>query len=335
MKHYAESIKKAGGSAAKLVKQLLAFSRKQVLYPTLVDLNTIVAETSSILQRLIGEDVRVVTALASDLGSVRADIGQIEQILMNLATNARDAMPDGGIFRVCTQNAELGAEDMARYPYVKKGEYVKLSVNDSGTGMTEEVRSRAFEPFFTTKEKGRGTGLGLATVYGIVKQSGGYIWVASEPGAGTTFDIYLPRVGEKPVPQIATHSSRRTYPKGTETVLVLEDEESLRRVTCSFLTASGYNVLQASSGTLAVDIAGQYRGLISLAVSDVVLPDMSGPFAVAKLQRLHPEMQVLYVSGYAEVPVAQQLIAEGATLLQKPVSRVDLLQHVDSILHAD
>ncbi|MFZ1918704.1 MAG: PAS domain S-box protein [Terriglobales bacterium] len=331
--HYSEAIKKAGGRAAQLIRQLLAFSRKQVLHPVFLDVNTIVADIGKILQRLIGEDVRVTTDLETQLGSVRADCGQIEQILMNLATNARDAMPNGGTFTIKTENAELGPDDVARYPYVKPGQYVRLSVSDTGTGMTEAVRSRVFEPFFTTKPQGHGTGLGLATVYGIVKQSGGYIWVSSTRGAGTAFDIYLPRVNEKPLALLLGLEARSVYPRGTETILVLEDEAALRQVTSQFLTASGYNVLQAGCGDLAIDLASQYEGSIPLIISDVVLPEMSGPSAVTKLQALHPEMRPLYVSGYAEVPVAQQLVAEGAVLLQKPVSRMDLLRRVDEMLH--
>lgn len=199
--------------------------------------------------------------------------------------------------------------------------------------MTDAIRHRVFEPFFTTKAEGRGTGLGLATVYGIVKQSTGYIWVSSEPGAGATFDIYLPRVDEKAPPLVSGLEERSAHPRGTETILLLEDEESLRQVTCECLTTNGYNVLQAGRGNHAIDVAEQYKGPIALIVSDVVLPDMSGPSVAAKVRALHPEAKVLYVSGYAEVPVAQQLIAEGAILLQKPLSRSDLLSKVDEMLH--
>jgi len=316
-----------------LVRQLLAFSRRQVLYPTLLDVNAVVSEVGKILHRLIGEDVRIATDLDPDLGAVWADQGQLEQILMNLATNARDAMPTGGVFTIRTDNAELGPDDMSRYPYVKSGPYVHMAVSDAGVGMSEEVRTRVFEPFFTTKEMRRGTGLGLATVYGIVKQSGGYIWVSSKLGAGSTFNIYLPRVDEKPLPLVPSLQVRSEYPRGTETILLLEDDDSLRDLTRQFLSASGYNVLQAGRGDVTIDLAKQYKGSIPLIISDVVLPEMSGPSAVSKLQVLHPEMRVLYVSGYAEVPVAQQLIAEGAMVLQKPVSRMGLLRKVNEMLH--
>ena len=334
-KHYADEIKNATQRAAQLTRQLLAFSRKNLLHPTVLDLNTVVRDVGKILERLIGEDVQIVRDLQSSLGSVKADQGQVEQILMNLATNARDAMPKGGEFKVRTADAVLGPKDVALYPYVKPGRYVLLSVSDSGMGMTEEVRRRVFDPFFTTKPPGRGTGLGLATIYGIVKQSAGYIWVSSAPGAGATFDIYLPRVDEKPLARTWNLGGRTEYPRGTETVLLLEDEEALRLVTCEFLTASGYNVLQAGRGDVALDISAQYKGSIHLVVSDVVLPDMSGPSIAAQVQTLHPEAQVLYVSGYAEAPVAQQLISKGAIFMQKPVSRIDLLRKVDQLLHRD
>ena len=332
-KHYADEIRNATQRAAQLTRQLLAFSRKNLLHPTVLDLNTVVRDVGKILERLIGEDVQIVTDLQSSLGSVKADQGQVEQILMNLATNARDAMPKGGKFKVRTADAVLGPKDVALYPYVKPGRYVLLSVSDSGMGMTEEVRRRVFDPFFTTKPPGRGTGLGLATIYGIVKQSAGYIWVSSAPGAGATFDIYLPRVDEKPLARTWNLGGRTEYPRGTETVLLLEDEEALRLVTCEFLTASGYNVLQAGRGDVALDISAQYKGSIHLVVSDVVLPDMSGPSIAAQVQTLHPEAQVLYVSGYAEAPVAQQLISKGAIFMQKPISRIDLLRKVDQLLH--
>jgi PAS domain S-box-containing protein len=331
---YAEQIKKASGLATQLTRQLLAFSRKQVLYPTVLDLNTVVADMGKLLQRLIGEDIQILIGSQAGLGSIRADRGQVEQILMNLATNSRDAMPSGGTLNIRTENAQLGDEEAAHYPYVKPGNYVHMAVSDTGTGMTEEVRSRAFEPFFTTKEKGRGTGLGLATVYGIVKQSGGFIWVSSTPRVGTTVHICLPEVDEKPITAIPTLDAWPEYPTGTETILVLEDDDSLRQVTCEFLEASGYNVIQASRGVLALDLAAQYKGRIPLVISDVVMPEMSGPLAVSKVRISHPEIQALYVSGYAATPIVQQLIAEGALLLQKPLSRLTLLTKVDELLHS-
>lgn len=332
-KRYAEAIKKAGSSAAQLVRQLLAFSRKQVLYPAVIDINTAVSDTGKILKRLIGEDVRVVSELDNDLDNILADRGQIEQILMNLATNARDAMPNGGTFTICTRNCDLAENEVARHSYMKPGRYVHLSVHDTGIGMSEEVRARIFEPFFTTKEKGRGTGLGLATVYGIVKQSGGYVWVTSEPGSGTTFDFFFPSVAERVPASAPKILVQCEYPRGTETILVLEDEDCLRNITCEFLQESGYHVLQAGHGAAAIESARQCKDPIALIISDVVLPEISGPDAVAKMRAAHPEAQVLYISGYAEVPVAQQLIAEGAVVMQKPVTRQSLLEKVDEMLH--
>jgi PAS domain S-box-containing protein len=333
LQHYAIEIKKASQRATQLTRQLLAFSRKQVLYPALLDLNAVVGDIVNILRRLIGEDVQIVIEADTNLASIRADRGQVEQILMNLATNARDAMPEGGKFTIHTENAELGPDDVARYPYVRPGRYVRLSVRDTGKGMTDEVRARVFEPFFTTKPPGRGTGLGLATAYGIVKQSGGYIWVSSVLGEGATFDVYLPRVDEAAPALIFRPEVQSERPKGTETILVLEDEESLREVISAMLTAEGYTVLQAGRGGWALDLAEKSKGPIHLILSDVVLPDMSGPVAVKAVQALHPETKVLFVSGYADVPVAQKLIEEGAILLQKPVSRNDLMRNVDEILH--
>jgi two-component system, cell cycle sensor histidine kinase and response regulator CckA len=331
--HYAEAIKKATQRATQLTRQLLAFSRKQALRPALLDVNAVVSDVVKILRHLVGEDVHIVVEDEPNLASVWADPGQVEQILMNLATNARDAMPNGGIFTIRTENAELGPDHIVHHPYVAPGRYVRLSVSDTGLGMSEEVQSRAFEPFFTTKPLGGGTGLGLATVYGIVKQSGGYVWISSVLGAGTTFDIYLPRVDEPAPALIGELEERSECPKGTETVLLLEDEESLREVTCEMLTAGGYSVLQAGRGGQAIELARQYEGLIHLMVSDVVLPDISGLSAVAAVQALHPETKVLFVSGYAERPVVQKIIAAGALLLQKPVSRSDLLREMDEILH--
>ena len=330
---YVEQIQKAGLRSAQLTRQLLAFSRKQVLRPTLLDLNEVVNDVG-ILQRLIGEDVEVVTDLEEGLGSIRADRGQMEQILMNLATNARDAMPTGGKFTIRTRNAELSAADTSRYAYIRSGPYVLLSASDTGLGMNPDVQERVFEPFFTTKAKGRGTGLGLATVYGIVKDSGGYIWIRSTPGAGSTFDIYLPRVSGKALPQAGNlKESQSNCPRGTETILVVEDDDALRQITCECLAASGYDVLQAASSNCALEIAGKHKGLISLMITDVVLPDMNGPSVAAKVCVLHSETQVLYVSGYTDAPMAQRLTSEGAILMQKPVSRKALLETIDGMLH--
>jgi nitrogen-specific signal transduction histidine kinase len=330
--HYAEQIREASRRSAQLIGQLLAISRKQMLHSTVLNLNRIIQDVGSILQRLIGEDVQIVHELATDLASIRADRGQIEQILMNLATNARDAMPNGGKLTIRTSNAELGPDDAARYPYVEPGRFIRLSVSDTGVGMNEALRARVLEPFFTTKPPGRGTGLGLSTIYGIVKQSGGYIWISSAPGAGATFDIYLPRVGEPALPLAADLDVQTVHPTITATILLLEDEKSVRQVIHEFLTGRGYNVLQAGRGDDAINLAELFTGSISLIITDIVLPDMKGPLAVTKIRASHPEANVLYVTGYAEAPLVQQLVSQGAVLMQKPVSGRELLKKVDEIL---
>jgi PAS domain S-box-containing protein len=332
--HHADEIKQAARRAAQLTRQLLAFSSKQVVHPVLLDLNTVVTDVGKMLQRALGEDVHVVLNLAGDLGSVRVDRGQVEQILVNLATNARDAMPNGGSLTIRTENATLDLADAVRYPGVTPGRYIRISVIDTGAGMTEELRARIFEPFFTTKPRGRGTGLGLATVYGMVKQSGGYIWITSAPGAGSTFDVYLPQVDGKPAALPVGQKKITAYPSAPKTILVLEDEDALREVMCEFLSAGGYHVLQARTGEHALELARRYPGVVSLILCDVILPDMHGPDVAARLLAAHPEMRVLYISGYAEAPVAQKLVAAGSVLLQKPVSRKELLNEVHAVLHS-
>jgi two-component system, NtrC family, sensor kinase len=319
---YGEEIRKATLKAAELTRQLLAFSRKQVLYPNVLNLNDVVNDVVRILQRLIGRNIHIQVKAPDKLTSVRADRGQIEQILMNLATNARDAMPNGGRFTIRTENTELRPEDVIRHPYMIPGMYILLSASDTSVGMDEETRARAFEPFFTTKAQGYGTGLGLATVYGIVKQSGGYILISTKPGEGATFDIYLPQV-DAPAPSLRVESGvRDIYKRGTETVLILEDEEALRRVTCECLVSGGYRVLQASEGGEAIKIAQQHKDPIHLIISDVILPDTTGPAAVAQVQEAHPETKALFVSGYADIPVAQILVTLGScTITQTGVTR--------------
>jgi len=317
--------------AAQLTSQLLAFSRRQVLQPTVLDLNLVVSDIEKMLRRLIGEDVELVTELQADLGSVRADPGQLEQVLMNLATNARDAMPEGGKLIIRTMDAELGTVDRIKYPYVKPGGYVRLSVIDTGQGITPEVRDRVFEPFFTTKEKGHGTGLGLAVAYGVVKQSGGYIWARSEPGKGACFDIYLPRAKEIPAAAEKHFETLSKEFRGTETVLVVEDEDALLHVISQFLVRSGYSVLGANHPQRALEIAERHKGSIPVVIMDTVLPGMSGPVVAEKLKRLHPEMVFLFISGYVDRPILDQVIAE--QFLQKPISRALLLGKVHELLH--
>ena len=328
-----EEIKKAGSRAASLTRQLLAFSRQQVLEPRFLNLNSIVTETEKMLRRLIGEDVELLTKLDPNLSSVKADPGQIEQIIMNLAVNARDAMPHGGKLIIETTDVDLDEEYARRHPSAVPGRYVLLSVTDTGIGMDQETKAHIFEPFFTTKEMGKGTGLGLSTVYGIVKQSGGYIWVYSELGQGSTFKIYLPRVDApaqqlqpKSVPTIEQH-------RGSETILVVEDEESLRVLTRSILEKSGYTVLEAKSGADAVEVARKCATPIHLLLTDVVMPVMNGSKVAEELGHIHPEAKVLYMSGYTGFSATDRgLVESNATLLQKPFSRDALLQKVREAL---
>jgi len=331
--HCSEEVMEAARRAAQLTRQLLAFSRKQVPEPKVVDLNPLISDLTKLLRRLIGEDVQMVTELTPSLAAVRVDPAQIEQIVMNLATNARDAMPNGGRLTIRTAETELGAEEISHHPYARPGRYVHLSVSDTGTGINKELQGRLFESLFTTKEEKRGTPLGLAMVYEIVKQSGGYVSASSEPGAGTAFEIYLPVVDQPAASLLPRPAVRPENPQGTETILLLEDDEPLRKVAHEFLAGSGYNVLDAGGGDQAVDIAQQYAGPISLVVSDVILPEISGPEVVAKLQAIHSEMKALYISGYADAPLLRELIERRAVLMQKPLSRSELLKTVNELLH--
>ncbi len=327
-----DEIYKAGQRAASLTRQLLAFSRQQVLEPKVLDLNAVVSDFEKMLQRLIGEDVRLTTALSPDLGRVKADPGQLEQVIMNLAVNARDAMPQGGTLTVETSNSELDEAHAWRFPYVVPGHYVMLAVSDTGCGMDAETQAHIFEPFFTTKEKGKGTGLGLATVYGVIKQSGGYIWVESEPGKGTTFRIYFPRV-EEAIQATEEKMIPIERARGSQTVLLVEDEPSLRRLTCNLLKEVGYTVLEADSGTQAIEIARQYRDSIHLLLTDVVMPGMSGHVLAGHLVPLRPEMKVLYMSGYTDHAIAHRGVLEpGTMILRKPFTRDELTRKVDEVL---
>jgi two-component system cell cycle sensor histidine kinase/response regulator CckA len=327
-------ILKAAERAAGLTRQLLAFGRKQVLQPKIVDLNAIVSGMEKMLRRVIGEDVELATRPAPDLGSVRADPGQIEQVLMNLAVNARDAMPEGGRITIETRNADLDAEYAAAHPPTQRGPYVLLVVTDTGLGMDAATQAQIFEPFFTTKEVGKGTGLGLSTVYGIVKQSGGFVWVYSEVGVGTTLKIYLPRVDEQaPVVQ-----QERPGPllRGAETVLLVEDEASLREMLREALEANGYFVLVAQDGAEALQIAEAHAGPIQIMVTDVIMPGMTGPKIVELVEQIRPEMKVLYISGYSDESVVRHgLIGPGRAFLGKPFGPEALLRKVRETLDAN
>lgn len=327
-----DEIHKAGKRAAVLTQQLLAFSRKQVLEPKVLDLNAVVSDVDRMLRRLIGEDIELKISLANGLGLVKADPGQIDQVIFNLAVNSRDAMPDGGKLTLETSNAELDQDDVNQFRYVVPGSYVLLKVSDTGCGMDAELQSHIFEPFFTTKEPGKGTGLGLATVYGIVKQSGGYIWVDSEVGRGTTFKIYLPRVDE---PRDVTLPEHRTskYARSPQTVLLVEDEQSLRKLIRSTLVELGHFVLEARDAFEALEIAGKTPGAIDLLLTDVVMPGMSGRALATKLTVLRPGTRVLYMSGYTDGAVATHGVLEsGITFLRKPFTRTELTERVDEVL---
>ena len=327
-----DEIQKAGKRAAVLTQQLLAFSRKQVLEPKVLDLNAVVFDVDRMLRRLIGEDIELKIALANGLGMVKADPGQIDQVIFNLAVNSRDAMPDGGKLTLETSNAELDQDDVNQFRYVVPGSYVLLKVSDTGCGMDAELQSHIFEPFFTTKEPGKGTGLGLATVYGIVKQSGGYIWVDSEVGTGTTFKIYLPRVDE--TRDLTLPEQRASnYARSPQTVLLVEDEQSLRKLIRSTLVELGHSVLEARDAFEALEIAGKTPGAIDLLLTDVVMPGMSGRALATQLTGLRPGTRVLYMSGYTDGAVATHGVLEsGITFLRKPFTRTELTERVDEVL---
>jgi PAS domain S-box-containing protein len=330
----AEEIFKAGQRAAGLTRQLLAFSRKQALSPVILDLNSVVTETDKMLRRLIGENIELVLVREAKLGRVRADQGQLEQVLMNLAVNARDAMPHGGKLILETANVELDAGTTERYPYVKSGHYVMLSVTDSGCGMDALTLSHIFEPFFTTKEAGKGTGLGLSTVYGIMKQSGGYVWADSEPGKGARFRIFLPQV------DAALEPVRRTapapLPQGNETILLVEDEAALRGLARSALESNGYSVLDCKDAKAALEFASQFKGSIHVLLTDVILPDLNGRELSERLVRAHPELRVVYMSGYAdELTVGDGVLPFDTMFLQKPFTIPSLLQKIRDCLHAE
>ncbi len=332
----AAEIKKAGERAAGLTRQLLAYSRRQVLKPELLDLNRVVADMDRLLRRLIGEDVDLVTALAPDLAAVRADRGQVEQVIVNLALNARDAMPRGGKLTIATANAELGPEYADAHVGATPGSYVLLAVSDTGAGMDADTVAHLFEPFFTTKEVGKGTGLGLATVYGIVKQSEGYIAVYSEPGEGTSFKIYLPRVTSGAMAAPAPPSPGPPAPsslRGTETVLVVEDEEAVRSLSRRALEAGGYTVLAAAGGPDAVRLTERYGGPIHLLLTDVVMPGMSGRELAQQLAQRRPGLRVLYMSGYpGDAIVHRGALDPGTAFLQKPFMPEDLTRKVREVL---
>lgn len=325
-------IKRAAERAASLTRQLLAFSRMQVMSPQVLDLNSVIAELTRMLRRLIGEDIDLITVPAKWLGRVKADPTQIEQVIMNLALNARDAMPHGGKLIIETSNATLDATVGGGQMKVEPGPYVLLSVKDTGCGMDKETRARVFEPFFTTKEKGKGTGLGLATVYGIVKQSGGYIWVESEKDQGATFKIYLPVVEEQVsgIPEAEASSGNM---EGDETILLVEDESSVRLLVQTVLEAKGYHVLDARSGDDAIKLCENYKGRLDMVLTDMVLPEISGRDLARRLTSIRPSTKVLFMSGYSGATVGGESMLEiNAAFIQKPFTTDTLARKVREVL---
>ena len=323
-------ILKASERAASLTRQLLAFSRKQILAPVVMNLNHTVAEIEKMLRRVIGADIEFVTDLEGALGNVRADRGQIEQVIMNLAVNARDAMPDGGTLTIRTANVLLEESYVRQNPGAQPGLHVMLSVSDSGLGMDAETKLHLFEPFFTTKESGKGTGLGLSTVFGIITQSGGHIKVCSEPGQGATFNIYLPRVDQTIEGSISSRPLA-ALPRGSETVLIVEDSEAVRMLISGILEKEGYTTLLASDGMEGIDLAQTYEGPIHLLITDVVLPRLGGRELVHRMASIRPNTKIIYSSGYSDHTVSK----DRKHYLQKPFKKDVLIRTVRDVLETD
>jgi PAS domain S-box-containing protein len=330
----AQEIASAAERASSLTRQLLAFSRKQMLAPQIVSLNGIVAENTKMLTRMIGEDIDLVMLADPSLWPVRADAGQIEQVIMNLAINARDAMPSGGKLTIETSNINVDEEQARQHAPLPVGDYVMLSISDTGAGMDAETQSHIFEPFFTTKGT-KGTGLGLSTVYGIIKQSGGYIWVYSEVGKGTTFKIYLPRVASISETAAQVVKAADAVEPGTETILVVEDEPNLRYLARQYLEKQGYRVIEAADGAVAMQIAVAHEGTIHLLLTDVIMPGMNGRELAQRISEIRPNVKVLYMSGYTENVVGHNgMLDAGVRLLQKPFNLRDLRTVVREVLDA-
>jgi PAS domain S-box-containing protein len=335
----AQEIANAAKRATSLTRQLLAFSRKQMLEPRVLDLNAVVTENLKMLTRMIGEDVELIMVPGAELGAVKADPGQVEQVIMNLAVNARDAMPGGGKLTIETANVSLDETYARLHTPVDPGEYVMLAISDTGAGMDAETQSRIFEPFFTTKGP-KGTGLGLSTVYGIVKQSGGYIWVYSEPGRGTSFKVYLPRVSAAGEPMVAREMiARGGYAEtpethGRETVLLVEDEDNVRQLTRHYLQMQGYAVLEAADPAAAIEISNSHSGPIHLLLTDVIMPGMNGHELAQRITSVRPESKVLYMSGYTEGAIGNNGTLEaGVSLLQKPFTLPALKAKMREVLN--
>jgi PAS domain S-box-containing protein len=326
-----EQIQQGADRAASLTQQLLAFSRQQVLKPRVLDLNEVVSGMAKMLPRLIGEDIELITLPSALPEQVRADPGQLEQVILNLAVNARDAMPRGGKLTIQVSGTQVDERYVKQHATIEAGRYVLLAVSDTGCGMSMETQKQIFDPFFTTKELGKGTGLGLATVYGVVKQSGGFVWVYSELGRGSTFKVYLPKVEQTIEGMIPVKEHGQSW-RGEETVLIVEDEDAVRELTREFLETRGYSVVEARNGAEALKIAESHPSVIELLVTDVIMPGMSGPELAQKLTNLHPEIKVLYVSGYTADAVPHGILSPRAPFLSKPFSRDELLRNVREIL---
>jgi len=325
-------IKKAGDRAAALTQQLLAFSRKQMLQPTVIDLNALIQETQKMLRRLIPEDIEMQLQLDPQTRPVRADAAQTQQVLLNLVLNARDAMPQGGKLTIQTANTDLSSSYARKHTEVRAGPYAVLSVSDTGCGMDEATQARVFEPFFTTKVQGKGTGLGLATVYGIVKQSGGHIEISSAPGQGSVFRVYLP-IAEEAVPTVSLTSGLTRTPPGTETILVAEDEDALRGLVRRVLEEHGYAVLAGKDGEEALRLCRQHPGAVHLLLSDVIMPNMNGPRLAQEVKSLHPDVRVIFMSGYTDSTLVSRGVSQGeAYFLQKPFRTDTLIQLVREVL---
>jgi PAS domain S-box-containing protein len=326
-----EQIQKAAERAAGLTRQLLAFSRMQMLQSKVIALNEIVSEMGKMLPRLIGEDIDLEISMNPDLGRVKADPSQMEQVILNLAVNARDAMPHGGKLKIETADVDVDDAFARQHPPMVPGPYIVLAVSDTGVGMDPETQAHIFEPFFTTKEVGKGTGLGLATVYGVVKQSGGYVWVNSEKGSGTTFQVYLPRVLQTADP-LSSPAASTEAPSGSETILLAEDEKDVREIAREFLSLAGYKVLEARDGAAAMEIARGYDGPIHLLITDMVMPKVGGRELAAQIASLRPEMKVIYMTGYTERSAASNGDSQKAVMLTKPFTRLALARTVSKVL---
>jgi CheY-like chemotaxis protein len=328
----AEAIDESARRASELTKQLLAFSRQQVIQPRVVDTNVVVRDLEKLLKRLIGEDVQLTLRLQPNAGNIKIDPSQLEQILMNLTVNARDAMPGGGKLILETAFVELDDAYARQHLGAKAGDFVMLAVSDTGTGMDSQTMARIFEPFFTTKAEGRGTGLGLSTVYGIVKQNDGYIMTYSEPGHGTTFRVYFPSVRQSPE-LFGQKSDRSEVARGSETILLVEDEKSLRELARELLEANGYHVIEAEHGEKAIQLVENSQAPIDLLLTDVVMPGMTGKQLAKRLLELRPDLHVLYMSGYTDDVINTRGVLMGDTLLvAKPFTRALLLRRVREAL---